>query len=555
MDHYRKILRFADAPLKNEVNGYLRHITERNEAARWEAEYLDIVQEMGNAKTESALLAVSARFAQMGNYKDCATLSETCAKRAQTAREEAYRARMKFSYQELCRKMNQTLANDSVLVCGITTAKLLEELIPSFEQLNGWEDSEEKIAFCRQKSEEIRLREKQKQIEFEHREAAARARVKRRTIIVLSVLGAILVIYSALFYGIIPDVKYAGAVKALKEGNIADACIAFEQLGTYKDSTARLENIKSDAWDEAFAMLTQGQFEKALEILDAAQIIVNAKSTEAMQNIADGNWATGISALEIETFSVPKGTVSIPDNAFLDCTKLKTVILPDSVVSIGENAFRNCTSLQSITLSSSLQSIGAYAFHCCTSLQSVTLPSSLEFIGAHAFSHCDDLTAVVIPDSVKTIQVSAFTENASLTTIQFGKNIDTIAIGVCKNCPKLTSVVLGEKTKQISVSAFEGCSALKTIVLPDELEEISANAFNGCSSLTEIAIPAATNKIGIAAFKNCSRLSAVYFADAEGWGAVYWDSFDLHDPYINSVCLSVAYTDYLWSKKTTSTTP
>jgi serine/threonine protein kinase len=110
----------------------------------------------------------------------------------------------------------------------------------------------------------------------------------------------------------------------------------------------------------------------------------------------------------LTNYTIKKGTRSICDVAFVDCSSLQSVTIPDSVTSIGDYAFSLCTSLESVTIPDSVTSIGVRAFLGCKSLHSVTIPDSVTSIGYSAFSWCLSLHSVTIPDSVTSIGDRAF---------------------------------------------------------------------------------------------------------------------------------------------------
>ena len=50
--------------------------------------------------------------------------------------------------------------------------------------------------------------------------------------------------------------------------------------------------------------------------------------------------------------TIPKGVISIGDNAFSYCSGLTSVTIPNSVTSIGASAFDSCRGLTSVTFNS-----------------------------------------------------------------------------------------------------------------------------------------------------------------------------------------------------------
>ena len=93
------------------------------------------------------------------------------------------------------------------------------------------------------------------------------------------------------------------------------------------------------------------------------------KPVTAINNAAFPNSA-------VTSVTIPDSITSIPDAAFVNCSKLTNISIPNSVTYIGFSAFSSCTSLKSITLPSSLSTIGNSAFAGCPSSMTVTYPGS-----------------------------------------------------------------------------------------------------------------------------------------------------------------------------------
>ena len=131
----------------------------------------------------------------------------------------------------------------------------------------------------------------------------------------------------------------------------------------------------------------------------------------------DGKKLLGHDNGDLTNYTIKKGTRSICDKAFYDCSSLHSVTIPDTVTSIGEWAFYGCESLQSVTIPDSVTSIGDGAFWDCSSLKSVTITDSVTSIGNFAFGRCSSLQSITIPDSVTSIGDAAFWGCESLHSI------------------------------------------------------------------------------------------------------------------------------------------
>lgn len=116
------------------------------------------------------------------------------------------------------------------------------------------------------------------------------------------------------------------------------------------------------------------------------------KPVTAINNAAFPNSA-------VTSVTIPDSITSIPDAAFVNCSKLTNISIPNSVTYIGFSAFNSCTSLKSITLPSSLSTIQSTAFYNCGNLETIRIPVSVTFIGNYAFAGCPSSMTVTYPGS------------------------------------------------------------------------------------------------------------------------------------------------------------
>lgn len=75
----------------------------------------------------------------------------------------------------------------------------------------------------------------------------------------------------------------------------------------------------------------------------------------AATSIFDAN--PNLTSVEIES-----GISTIPNYAFIDCSKLKNVVLPSGITTIGDDAFFNCTKLETINIPATVTQIKDEAF-------------------------------------------------------------------------------------------------------------------------------------------------------------------------------------------------
>lgn len=136
------------------------------------------------------------------------------------------------------------------------------------------------------------------------------------------------------------------------------------------------------------------------------------KPVTAINNAAFPNSA-------VTSVTIPDSITSIPDAAFVNCSKLTNISIPNSVTYIGYSAFNSCTSLKSITLPSSLSTISEALFFGCSQLTTIHIPDSVSSIRPYAFYNCGNLETIRIPVSVTLIEDDAFAGCPSSMTVTY----------------------------------------------------------------------------------------------------------------------------------------
>lgn len=101
---------------------------------------------------------------------------------------------------------------------------------------------------------------------------------------------------------------------------------------------------------------------------------------------------------------IPKGCLTISQEAFYRCTNLKSIVIPDSVLEIGYEAFEQCNSLTQIVVPDSTTTIRNHAFRNCDKLTSVTFGSGVLSIGKQIIRKSQ-----VISLAIESLQSNAFT--------------------------------------------------------------------------------------------------------------------------------------------------
>ena len=281
-------------------------------------------------------------------------------------------------------------------------------------------------------------------------------------------------------------------------------------------------------------------------------------------------------SVSVASASSSTGLITIDDNAFSDCAKLKGIIIPDTVTKIGYYAFFNCNGLKSVTLGKSVTTIRDEAFFGCTSLKSFEILASVTNMDSKVFDNCTNLKNITTHtqnENVLTAIKGIANVNGEMNlTIENVTSFDSIFL---RGCTGLKSVILGSGvTSMGGTGLFDGCTGLKSIVIGKDVTnielpfigEIQANiivheenskykvvnnclidtstktlihgtnnsiipsdgsvtkiemqAFDWCN-FVEITIPESITVIGTGAFTNCSSLQRIILENPNGWTAIH----------------------------------
>lgn len=276
-NNYLKAIRFADAALKEELEGYISYINDRNEQDRLENAYNYSKRLMANAGTEDAYKKAARSFETIPDYKDSAALAQECYLLAEDARKDAILAVGKAKMDDY-------------------TISSFQEAIELFASISGWKDADEKRYECQREIEELKAAEEAERLERERkaetdrleRERLAKIRAKRNKIIavVASVLTAIVLVVILV---IIPSGKYKDAMVLFNAGRYEEATVAFENVGSwYKDS---VEMKKESIYQNATKMIAEKDFVSAIELLKTCEEYKDYKDLDTLYTDARYQYA------------------------------------------------------------------------------------------------------------------------------------------------------------------------------------------------------------------------------------------------------------------------
>ena len=229
--NFKKVVRFGDKQLVEELESYSDHIYERNELNRKTKIYNEATANMNSAITEESFKAAAKKFESIHGFMDADEKRRQCLEKAEESRKDAiYHAAIK------------DMERDARLKYG--------EAISKLESIRGWRDADKKIQECSDRLAEIeRKREEQRiadeKADKERRIAVQKAAEKKKRILSIAIPAVIAVIALVIVLTkvIIPNSKYNAAVELMESGEIIEAYESLMAMDGYKDSAEKAANI------------------------------------------------------------------------------------------------------------------------------------------------------------------------------------------------------------------------------------------------------------------------------------------------------------------------
>lgn len=186
---------------------------------------------------------------------------------------------------------------------------------------------------------------------------------------------------------------------------------------------------------------------------------------------------------DIKKLIIEEGITEIPTKAFIKMKELREIVLPTSVISIDDQAFMGCTKLRKINLEN-IKKLGKQALYG-TSLTRVVL-DNIEEVGPDCFAACYYLQEIKL--------------NCDIPDQCFIGNHD------------LQKVEIGSKARSIGRSAFANCQSLKEVIVQPGLKEIKTNAFSNCRELEKVDLPVTVEYVETAAFEGPTKITQLLFS-------------------------------------------
>lgn len=274
-NNYQKVIRFADEKLKSEIVGYIEYINDRNETARLEGIYNNAANIVSVAKNASDYRKAADLFQSISEYRDSAALAREYYEKAETMRLELIYSNAKnimtgandasdfkkaeglfksigeyrdsATLAQTCCDKAETVRKDEILADGkikmsCKTVADYSYAITLFESVPGWRNADELIEVCRNKIKEINANEEALRLKMA-RLKARRKRIKIMTAIVIAVACAIGVYICVLKTVIVPNAKYNKALELIDDGDYIEAYETLIALDGYKDSAEMANSI------------------------------------------------------------------------------------------------------------------------------------------------------------------------------------------------------------------------------------------------------------------------------------------------------------------------
>ncbi len=225
--NYKKLIRFADDSLRQQLNGILDGLAQRKNEQRLLNEYNSAVKIMNEARSEAQFNAAAQAFQLLQGYRNSNILAKQCSDNAQEAHLSS-----KYSYAVM--RMN------SRIKVNVEEAKSL------FEALNDYKDSKTKAEECNRILKEIKKQEKKtasSPVFYREGKKKKKPGCLRTIILIIIICSAVSLVLNFI---VIPDSNYNKAVSLIDSGNYSDALELLSGLDSYKDTDELIDRI----WNE-----------------------------------------------------------------------------------------------------------------------------------------------------------------------------------------------------------------------------------------------------------------------------------------------------------------
>lgn len=256
-NNYQKAVRFGDDKLIADLEGYIKHINERNENNRLTETYTSAINAMNSAKTEDYFKAAARAFQSISDFKDSKEKAKECLEKAEAARKDAIFAD----------------GREKMYVESISS---YEGAIKLFESVSGWRDADKQMAVCKQKIEQLKIKEEEDRLEAERKAEKRRIekeKTKKKYIRIAKIGGPILAVVIVFIIilntVIIPKQEYSLLVAQYGKES-ADKLVKIDVGDTYTFGTYEQDNNFSNGKEAIEWIVLAKEEDKLLLISDKA---------------------------------------------------------------------------------------------------------------------------------------------------------------------------------------------------------------------------------------------------------------------------------------------
>ena len=217
-NNYRKLMRFADSQLADELRGYIQTINNRNYTQSMTELYDKALAQKQNATTQDQFMSAGRSFEKISEWKDAAALAKECY-------EEAGRINSReldTLYMQAVDAKNK--ANNE------SSYKAASDM---FRQISGWKDAEAQADECYNLGEACRIK------------LVKKRKAKRITKRLIKLIIFLAIVIGGYFFikSKVDDLsyRYNQAVALMEEESYEMAYEMFDDLDNYKDSREHKE--------------------------------------------------------------------------------------------------------------------------------------------------------------------------------------------------------------------------------------------------------------------------------------------------------------------------
>ncbi len=300
-------------------------------------------------------------------------------------------------------------------------------------------------------------------------------------------------------------------------------CSSLTSITIPSSVTSIGERAFNNCPDALFTISNNGKYLKIgegpdLALIDTTSTTLSSFEINSSTRIIAGGAFQGCSGLT--SITIPSSVTGIGSTAFSGCSGLTSISVMSGntryissgnclIETTSKKLIKGCNNSE---IPKGVISICDDAFSGCSGLTSVTIPYSVTNIGIRAFLNCVGLNSIEVERGNTKYHSSG---NCLIETAT------KILIQGCNN----SEIPNNGSVTKISGAAFKGYAALTSITIPEGVTDIESYAFQDCTGLQSISIPSSVNRICDWAFAGCSNLTSITFEKTSDWIAIGYDTF------------------------------